>query len=280
MNIMHNHDHDLIFSVANAELNGSDLDAATAEIAGCAECSMELEFQTSGTELLAAMATPSLAIDERNALRASIRDQLGLVAPQPVAVAPQRKGIRNWGPIAVAAVALTGVVFVAPQLGLLGGSDDAADFAATANTTFAPQEEGALAPVQSLSSADEAADLKEGSPDTSVAAGTPADTIASAAAEAIDGQAMYLLEEFTIEDLETLQAGPQDATLERGLVPTADECADSGSDEFGAETATPLAVGSYEGAEAVAIIYEITGRQDPVIAIHEAMTCEVLASTQ
>ena len=277
MNIMHNHDHDLIFAVANAELAGSDLDAATAEIAGCADCSMELELQLSGVALLAEVARPSLALDERNALRASIQDQLGLVAPQPVVAIPRRKGIRNWGPIAVAAVALTGVVLVAPQLGLLGGSDDAADF--TASATIATQEEGALAPVQSLSSADEAADLKETPPETSVAA-APADTIASATAEAMDGQAMYLLEELTIEDLETLHTNPPDVTLERGLVPTADECADSGLVEFDAEIAMPLASGAYEGIEAVAIVYEFSGQQEPIIAIHDTTTCEVLASTQ
>lgn len=274
---MHNHDHDLIFSVANAELDGSDLDAATAEIAGCAECSMELELQLAGVALLAEVARPSLALDERNALRAGIQDQLGLVAPQPVIAAPRRKGIRNWGPIAVAAVALTGVVLVAPQLGLLGGSDDAADF--TASATIAPQDEGALAPVQSLSSVDEAADLKEAPPEESVAA-APADTIASASAEAIDGQAMYVLEELTIEELEALQTNPPDVTLERGLVPTAVECADSGLEEFEAEIAMPLATGAYEGVEAVAIVYEFSDQQDAIIAIHDATTCEVLASTQ
>lgn len=278
MNIMHNHDHDLIFSVANADLEGSALDDAIAEIAGCAECSTELEFQRSGTELLAAVAAPSLAIDERNALRANLQEQLGLVMPEPVVAAPRRKGIRNWGPIAVAAVALTGVVFVAPQLGLLGGSADTDDFAASATT--AAQEESAPADVQSLSSADDAGAFKDEATVTSVASAAPADTIASATAEGIDGQAMYYFDQLDIEELAALQADPSDTTLERALVPTADECADSGLDEFGAETAAPLAAGAFEGVDAVAIVYEVAGRQEPLIAIHDAMTCEVLTSTR
>lgn len=282
---MHNHDLDLIFSVANDDLSDSLLDSAMTEIASCEECSRELDLQRSGAALLAAVTPETLSVRERDSLRSSLHSELGLVVPDSAPAVPVQNRWRNWSAIAVAAVVLTGVVLVGPLLGLLRGSNDSGtsdgfdqSFAAA---TIAPADESLSAETQSLSSADSAGSDDKSTSTTALAGEAPPADAAPPEVAAITSEApsLYLVQQLTLESLETLFSEGGADGEEPTFVRFAQECADSGRDALGALEAMPLAVGTYVDTDAIGIVYWLEGQPDPIFVIHDIETCEILDST-
>lgn len=120
---MHSHDIELIMALAEGSLDPAAADAAAAEIAACAECSLDLEMQTSVVASLHALPAAQLTEMESARLRRNVRNELGIA--KEVHVEPRRQ--RRRMPLAAlgtAAAVLLAVVVAAPALNLIGGTDD------------------------------------------------------------------------------------------------------------------------------------------------------------
>lgn len=139
---MHEHELDLIMALAEGSLSGAELEAAEATIAACDGCGAELSAQRLALAALHDAPVPALTELEGARMRRALRDELGLVTPEPVAAAPSRRTI-PWQRLSVALSAAAVVllfVAVVPALDLFrGGADDSADVALAPTTEVAAE---------------------------------------------------------------------------------------------------------------------------------------------
>lgn len=125
---MHRHDQDLIMALADGALTGAAGDEARREIEACDECRVELEQQRAALDWLRSADPVELSEIEAARLRRSLDEELGHVRTPAAAEITERKGVLEriaWGPMVAVAAVLVGVVFVAGNLSLVGGGDDA-----------------------------------------------------------------------------------------------------------------------------------------------------------
>jgi hypothetical protein len=143
---VHHHDPDRIMALAAEELTDTEARLATAEVAGCEQCSTDLEHQRVAFAALAALGhDPAAALTdlESRRLRRSLLETLTPAAAASVAApdVSRRRGL-SWGPlVAVAAVFLAVVVGGNAIRSLSPGDDDDASaeiVAADTATTSAP----------------------------------------------------------------------------------------------------------------------------------------------
>lgn len=124
---MHDHDLDLIASLADGSIEQPAAATARDLIASCAECAREYETQTSVLGVLTEVAPARLTELERSRLRRAVHaevDQRRTAGPKLA-----RRWL-TWVPAAAAAVVAIGFVGILGLGGLLSGGDDAADTAA------------------------------------------------------------------------------------------------------------------------------------------------------
>lgn len=145
---MHDHNLDLIMALAEGALSGADLEAAEAEIAACEGCAVELAAQRLALDVLQSAPAPEMTELEAARMRRTLRDELGLVDPEPIA-RPGRSRSWRWQRVSVGlSVAAVLLLFVAvvPALDLFGAgsADDAANVAFAPQTTAAPAVGGAV----------------------------------------------------------------------------------------------------------------------------------------
>jgi hypothetical protein len=139
--MMHDHNLDLIMALAEGSLAGAERDTADATIAACDECAVELGAQRIALEALGSAPTPELTEFEAVRMRRALRDELGLITPEPAA--PTRDRSMRWQRLSVglsAAAVILLFVAIVPALNLFGAGDDSTtgDFTAAAVTTAAP----------------------------------------------------------------------------------------------------------------------------------------------
>ena len=153
---VHHHDPDRIMALAAEELTDTEARLATAEVAGCEQCSTDLEHQRVAFAALSALGhDPAAALTdlESRRLRRSLLEALAPAAAAPAAApdVTRRRGL-SWGPlVAVAAVFLAVVVGGNVIRSLSAGDDDdagaeivAADTATTAAPSSGPPTAEAL----------------------------------------------------------------------------------------------------------------------------------------
>jgi hypothetical protein len=161
---MHNHDLDLVASLAEGRLPAGAAATAEKDINECSRCSSELVAHRTALEALAEAPRPTLTEAEAVVLRSSVAEAIGLNLSPPVPGPPKRKV--PWGAIALAGASLAAIVAVVPVMGLLSTSadDDAGEVVAA---TFAEQdtelrsETSAAAPGGGLDAAPEVAEPAE-----------------------------------------------------------------------------------------------------------------------
>jgi hypothetical protein len=139
--MMHDHNLDLIMALAEGALADAERDTAEATIAACDECAVELGAQRIALEALGSAPTPELTELEAVRMRRALRDELGLITPEPAA--PTRDRSMRWQRLSVglsAAAVILLFVAIVPALNLFGAGDDSTtgDFTAAAVTTAAP----------------------------------------------------------------------------------------------------------------------------------------------
>lgn len=131
---MHEHDTDLIISVARGQLDDAMAATAEAEIAACARCRADLELQRSAIDALDAAPRVYLTAKESARIRTAVRNELGLQTP--VAVPRPRRRRFPLAALAGAAAVVLAVVVAGPVLDIFG--TDADQPRATSNEAFAP----------------------------------------------------------------------------------------------------------------------------------------------
>lgn len=175
-------------ALAEGTLGEAAATAARAEIAGCAECSRDLELQRLALSQLNELPAVYLTATESAWLHDTLKRELDLA---PVAAAPRRArpAWGRWIPIAAAAAVLLVVVVSVPNL--LGGGDDASTevlSAADTTTTAAAAEEAAPAPrVAGEDTAQPESVMQSGAAPTTAAS---AETTTTAATETTEAMAM------------------------------------------------------------------------------------------
>ncbi len=297
---MHDHDPDLIMSLAEETLDAGAAASAEAELAGCERCTADLALQRAS--LAATTSAPRAWLTELESarLRRALRTELDLVtAPAPV---PRRRFL----PVAVlggAAAVLLAVVLALPALENLGGSDeDTVAFATTTTTATtenaagaitaaptAPALEAAPAPADAptedaAAGADEAFGRAQSTPTTAAAATT-------AAPEGTIVLALTVADEAGLEAIrETWIAEGGDPALTFFALESEYEstiaaasryaaCGDAGIATIPEATEyVTLGVGEFEGDEAVFLGYLTDPIEDGVVIAHGVQSCEVLAT--
>ncbi len=208
---MHEHDYEIIMTLAEGTLDEASAATAAAEIAACAECSSDLEIQRFAIAALADTPAVYLTAKESADLRTSLHRELSLA--RPMETRPKRSfSWAKWVPVAgVAAVFLAAVAFF-PGMG--GDSDDAADEIVAAAETTAAASNGSFemtyAPAQEASPEERAEqDMLAGSDavDGAATETTEAPAATTAAPATTTSELPSVLEGLeyigTIEDLDT-----------------------------------------------------------------------------
>lgn len=123
---MHEHDQEIIMALAEGSLDPDSVSRATAEIAGCADCSRELEFQRIALDALGNAPAVYLTAAESAALHDRLHHDLRVIPPSPRPVQSSFAWGR-WAGLALGTAAVFVVAFlVLPNL-FVGGSDDSAE---------------------------------------------------------------------------------------------------------------------------------------------------------
>lgn len=280
---MHQHDLDLIMALADETLDGESAAAARAEIAGCAECSLDLEMQTTALAALHDLPEAALTEFESARIRRDVKQQLGIFKEE-VRFEPSKK--RRRFPVAAfgtAAAVLIAVVAVAPRLSLVGGSGDAdtVGLPAASPTTAAATFDafGGQENVQSLSEA----------PAATTTTVVPEATSAPSSGEDLLG---YYEESPDLGQLRTrIAASEYDETFAREFVlKDADGAIEeedangvnsclivalNSSDEFVA--GFQIARGVFDEREAIFYVYLGEDLSESAVVVQAADTCEELA---
>jgi hypothetical protein len=123
---MHDHNPDLIGSLAEGSLGEVEAGAAAESIAGCEECLAELAAQRLALAAIAAAPRPGLSMAESADLRRTVADAVGL-SPAPQA----QRSRRPWLGLATAAAVVVALIAVAPVVNLLSTGSDAGTAAET-----------------------------------------------------------------------------------------------------------------------------------------------------
>ena len=202
---VHHHDPDRIMALAAEELTDTEARLATAEVAGCEQCSTDLEHQRVAFAALAALGhDPAAALTdlESRRLRRSLLETLAPAAAAPAAApdVTRRRGL-SWGPlVAVAAVFLAVVVGGNAIRSLSPGDDDDAGaeiVAADTATTAAPSSGAPTA--EALTEDTDDAESRQ-SPETTAAASADGDDETLFSAGATEATTVGL----TVDDLAVL----------------------------------------------------------------------------
>ena len=164
---MHKHNPDLIMALAEETLGGTAAAAAASEIAGCEQCSSDLDLQRRALAAIEDTPRVYLTATESASLREAVRQDLRLTVPRETA---RRSRPRRFplGALAGAAAVLIAVAVAAPALNLLGSGDN-------------DSEQGVALPALSAAPAPRAADAADDEPlSATVEAQSPAATRAPA----------------------------------------------------------------------------------------------------
>ena len=281
----HEHDHDLIMSLAEGAIDAADAAAAEASLAGCPSCREDLRLQREALAFLATAPSPAMTDLERARLRRAVRHHLP--AQPAVAEPPRRQRFRLVTALGGVAAVLIAAVVIAPQLGSFGGDDADELIAAGAPETEAA--EATEAPTGAESAQD---DL------TNLAASTDEVVEAPEALRDADRLTTETYSQFDTADpptLETVAAVVAAERREGSLEPAppgqvegaqggtaafdAAACQDAARAALVDEGATldQLVVGFWEVAGVDAAIVAYIMDDDSVVAVaHDAATCEVL----
>jgi hypothetical protein len=301
---MHEHDFDLIMSVAEGTLGESDATRAEAEISGCAQCAEDLALHRMALDALGEAPRVYLTATESARLRAAVRADLRLpTAPDRSRAVLQRRRLR-FGVLAGAAAVLLAVVVAAPMVNLLDGEGSTAY-----DDAFAP-----LAPAldQESDAAFEAGGAEPPAPAPApVASESDSSLLAPAPAPAPAEEGLpRLRDDVDIAELKSAVAAAQGAPLptaladagllaERGgtesAVPAEDPSAPEGTplpdiDRLGTAACDPeslpgapagaaatiVGVLDFDGASAIAIAYVSEADGVVRVVIVDSATCEVL----
>lgn len=173
---MHEHDHDLIATVAEGLLAAELAFAAEAEISACPQCSADLASQRLAIDALGGIGPVAMTSAEAASIRNAVAGVLGLA--DPVAPAPRRARRSPWPAIAIAA-GLAGIITIVPALGLLTpGDDDSSAMTVAASLT---REESATANDDAL----EGAPLEDAATPTASATAESGEELAASGVGAI-----------------------------------------------------------------------------------------------
>lgn len=139
--MMHEHDFDLIATIAEGAMSLDEQTAAEASFAPCEECRTELQLQREALQAMRASSAASMTDLERAALRRNVAAALTPVATRSDST-PTIPWFQRLMPAMAAAAALLVVVGVGSVLvNGAGDADTAADIAAETTTTAATTEE-------------------------------------------------------------------------------------------------------------------------------------------
>lgn len=222
---MPRYDPELIAALADGTLDPEVAARLEREIAADPQSAAELAAQRAAREALQMAPPPRLSDAERFSLHEAVAAAVNLDLEPQAAAEPRPRRRVPWGPIAVAAASLAGLLVAVPLIGLLSvGGDDATletvAFATTAAATPDPSTMPAAAPEideEMLVMADDAAENGEAGAPSEYAAEMSTTAPATTAApettifrSRLDGEAV--LEEFLADAdlLAELQAEPPD----------------------------------------------------------------------
>lgn len=261
----HEHDFELIASVAEGELAGEPLAAAEALLAACPVCSADLTLQREALAFLQAAPPVVMSELERAALHRSVRDELS-PAPRPSPTRIIAPWFQRLVPAMAAAAALLVVVGIGSVLVPGSGDEMAAEptAAATADSERAPAEEELSQEAGAASLADDGAETT-----TTIAVAAPVEsgvreygTLSPAALEDLVIQ---------LEDAETTDAiAFSRESLTLGTVDPALVCADTAL-EVGNVTAVGRA--TVDGVDVE--IYRI----GELVTVYSTADCSVVAGS-
>ena len=194
---MHDHDVDLILSLAEGGLSDEEAKAAETELAACPECSVELAAQRAALAALHAAPRVEMTAAERDLLHRELRRELRL-EEEPRAAPPAGRRARWLAPLAglaTAAALVLAFVVVLPRNG-----DEAVPVAATA----APEQLGAQEPAPS----------EDVAGDPHAAAGEPptleAEQTATTTATVQDADSPVFAAALADDETELFHLGPED----------------------------------------------------------------------
>jgi len=302
---MHRHDQDLIMALAEGTISGTAADEARHEIESCQQCRLDLEMQVGARSWLAEARPVEMTEIETARLRRNLDVELAHER-SPAAVTPSKSSQRwaklQWGPIVSVAAVLIAVVLVAPQLDLLGGSDDSADVAATiALTDRADAPESASVTEDSVRSSDggardQGATAQE-MEDLTAAAEAPAEddsffagttTVAATAGDAADGALAFtslteILGQLQAADGNTEVASDALQNLTylsfRAAVPPINCLAESAEAvEESLERSVLGFVELEDGTDAIVIVHYGSGEVVTAVVAHDPATCAAIGS--
>ena len=294
---MHEHDQDLIMTLAEGALGPEETTAARAEIAACRQCADELVLQQTAFRALREAPDAALTEFESHRLRRNLKRELGIASAPAVQVVQRRRFL----PVAVlggaAAVLLTVVIAGGALQSLRGSGDDDAGFAVAAadatSTTASAQVESAEVPQAGDSVTGDF--VAETSADERAAGGDAAAGVTTTAQP--DTSPPQLAFVSSADDLDTLRGilaaeGGGDPELTKDLalghfLDAAILLPDSAL-VCGAETLSTipdavgyfaLAAGEIDGIEVIVVAYVTEEIENSVVIAHDAATCEPMATS-
>lgn len=275
--IPHEHDHDLIMSLAEGRLAG-DADDARSELERCTECAADLAAQEAALAALGDLRQRNdaeLTEFESASLRRHLDRELGhrRISDRTATTKPRRSF--SWAPVFSVAAVLLALLLVAPALDLLGGGD-----AGSGDAFDAAVDEvgaGTDAPaVEQMTVTEDAGSVSEFAP-------APPTTVSAAADGAVDEATTQL---FAI--LDAVEVSEGDTTALRSAVSGAftyssasppDACVEEGEAAVdGAVFSSTLGVVVLVPGEPARTItvHQLAGG-DYVVVAHDAQTCAEVA---
>ena len=295
---MHEHDLDIIMALAEGALDPHS--AAAEEVAACAQCSEDLEFQRTALGATGEAPRVYLTAVESSQLRHAVRSRLNLQTEGGGSPAPTKRRRLRLGALVGAAAVLLAVVIAGPALNLFGGSGETGD---TQNVALAP-EAADLATAAPTPAPTQAPRGLTGISPAPAPAATPAPAMAeiapTEAADTADASAEFV-GQLDLDVLRQGLIGRGDKTVEDVLAtaafrviqpePAADPAPtstglllrvlcdlESVAVPYASSPSTILAFTEFEGREAVLVLYQGPSDEAPSLALLDAATCELLLS--